>query len=155
MKKNKRTYILLVAVLIIWGFLGYRILGAINPSEKPAVKQDLVGRPYQIALKKRDTFSVHADYRDPFLGTWPDGKKKTLRKKALAAKKETPQRNIVYSGSLAENGSDQRLFFVTIEGNQQIMAKNEVVQGVKLVNGTSESIKVQYGGRMETIALQK
>jgi hypothetical protein len=57
----------------------------------------------------------------------------------------------VYSGSVARTGDSKTLFFVTIDGQQHLMSKNEQADGVKLVTGNGEEIKVRYGGITETI----
>ncbi|UJH68666.1 hypothetical protein [Allomuricauda sp. SCSIO 65647] len=155
MKKNKKTYLLLALVLVIWGVLGFKIVGAINTTEEPIDKVDLTETYVAPTLKKRDTFAITANYRDPFLGTMPKSEKIEKTKKKVVKKAETPQKNIQYAGSVAENGSNKRLFFVSIDGQQHIMAQNETVADVKLIKGNQESIKVRYGTRTETILLQQ
>jgi type II secretory pathway component PulC len=155
MKKNKKTYLLLGAVLVIWGVLGFKIIEAINPSEELIAMVKLPTTNFGVAAKKRDTFSITANYRDPFLGTMPKTKKPKKSKKKVVKKVETPKKNIAYAGSVAENGSNKRLFFISIEGQQHIMSQGETVAEVKLVTGNQENIKVRYGMRSETIAIQQ
>lgn len=140
---------LLALVLFIWGILGFKIVGAINPPKKKVTNMQIPETDFVGTLKKRDTFSIVANYRDPFLGTPPKNEKVKRIKK-----EETPKKNISYAGSVAENGTNKRLFFVSIEGQQHIIGQNETVAGVTLVKGNQESIKVRYGSRTETILLQ-
>ncbi|MAU26785.1 MAG: hypothetical protein CMH48_07690 [Muricauda sp.] len=155
MKKNKKTYLLLAMVLVIWGILGFKIIGAINPSSEPTEIMDFPDPYVATAIKKRDTFSISANYRDPFLGTMPEGEAPKRIAKKQVKKTETPKKNIMYSGSVAENGSNKRLFFVSIDGQQHIMSRNESVEGVKLIRGNKESILVRYGNRTEIIVLNQ
>lgn len=155
MRKNTKTYILLFVVLAIWGFLGFQIIGAFNSDEPefPIVASNETFVPK--TLKKRDTFSITAHYRDPFLGTIP--RSKTVKKKNIkkVTKPEQPKKNITYSGSVAQNNSGKRMYFLTIDGTQHIIAKNETIADVQLLSGTTESVKVRYGNRTETIALSQ
>jgi len=155
MKKNKKTYVLLIAVFSIWGLLGFKIVGALN-TDAPKQELAMVSKKYSInSIKKRDTFSISANYRDPFLGTMPKAKTpKKIRKKSIK-KPEFPKRNISYSGSVGQNGTKARMYFVTIDGQQHIMSNNEIISDVKLVSGNSESIKVRYNGRTETVVLSQ
>jgi hypothetical protein len=153
MKKNKKTYLLLIAVLAIWGLLGFKIFGAIQPNE-PKEELALASEKYNPSiLKKRDTFSITANYRDPFLGTIPKRNTTKRAKKTEAKKSELPKKNIRYSGLVSQNNTKNSIFFVSIDGHQHMMTRNEVIADVKLVSGNSESIKVKYNNRTETIVL--
>lgn len=105
----------------------------------------------QIATTK-DSFSINADYRDPFLGTLPSTKKKMAQR---TIKKEPVQkRNIMYSGLVTESSTGNTLFFISIDGQQHMMSLKEEINGVTLVYGNDKQIKVRYGGQSETISLQ-
>ena len=155
MKKKKKTYLLLIVVLAIWGLLGFKIVGALHTDE-PEQELALVSQKFiPTILKKRDTFSVVANYRDPFLGTMPKSNIPKKVKKKVIKKPELPKKNIRYSGLVSQNNTKNSIFFVSIDGQQHMMTKNEVVADVKLVSGTTESIKVRYHNRTETIALSQ
>ncbi|MCK0160129.1 hypothetical protein [Allomuricauda sp. F6463D] len=151
MSNNIKTYLLLGVVLLVWGIIGFKLIKALSKEpELPMVQQPISALPKSI--KKRDTFELMANYRDPFLGTLPATKKKAVKR---AVKKEpVSKRNIIYSGLVAQTGSGNTMFFVTIEGQQYIMSKSEEINGVRLLNGNGQSIKVRYDGRTETIVLQ-
>lgn len=154
MKKNQKTYLLLTTVLAIWGILGFKVVGALNPSDSP---QELVqlDKPYvPEVFEKQEPFAIAANYRDPFLGTPPKSDTPKVIVKKKVAKPQLPKRNIAYSGSVAQNGTKNRMFFVTIDGQQHIMSKNQEINGVTLVSGNPESIKVKYPGHSETIGLK-
>lgn len=148
MSKSVKTYALLALVLIIWGIIGFKVIGALSPEPQPeiVVKQTLKDFKFE---KERDTFGLIADYRDPFLGTLPPRKKKTTKESVV--KKEVPKKNIVYSGLVSQTGSGNTLYFVSIDGRQYTVSKNEEVDNVRLLRGNEESIKVRYNGITETI----
>ena len=154
MKKNQKTYLLLTVVIGIWGLIAFKILNAANP--EPAKMGPIASNEVFVPkkIKHRDTFSIKADYRDPFLGTIVANKKV---KKKVAPKKKVekaiPQKKISYTGFITDGASKQKIFFVTIEGQQHMMGLNETVQEVKLVRGSKDKITVRCNGKTRTIAL--
>ena len=97
MKKEKKTYLLLAVVLVIWGVLAFQIFKAVNPSEEVVPVFTTTQKTNLIKLEKRDTFSIVANYRDPFLGTLP--KSSIPKKKKRQSKKEVvPEKDIRYTG---------------------------------------------------------
>ncbi|MEX0290066.1 MAG: hypothetical protein AB3N14_13230 [Flavobacteriaceae bacterium] len=154
MKKNKKTYLLFALVVAIWGVLGFKIVKSINPHDQPVEAQPKLVNFSPEVIKERDTFSILANYRDPFLGTLPK-KKRITERNAVTPKPQLPKKEIGYSGFVTERGSGNKIFFVSIEGNQHMMTLKEVVEEVKLIAGDAEKIKVRYGGKTQTISLSQ
>lgn len=150
MSKNVKTYLLLGVVLIIWGFIGFKVFKTISKKPEIPVVQPST-RVRQKTLKKKDTFTLMANYRDPFLGTLPGTKKKAV--KQTVNKKPKVRQAIVYSGLVSQSKSGKTRYFVTIDGKQHIMSINEEINGVTLLNGNSQSIKVRDNDILETIPL--
>ena len=151
MSKNTKTYLLLGIVLLIWGIIGFKVVKAIaKEPEMPVVEPST--RVWQKTVKKKDTFTLLADYRDPFLGTLPVTKKKVVRQ--AIHKKPRVKRNIVYAGLVSQSKSGKSMFFVSIEGRQHMMSERQKIEGVTLVKGNEKSITVHYDGRSETILIQ-
>ena len=142
-------------VVVIWGLLGVKIVGAINPTEKPMETMEMPIPPMTVGTMEKDTFSIVAQYRDPFLGTLPKNQVARPQKPRAIKNAETPQKNIVYSGSVAANGTGKRLYFVSIDGQQHVLSKNGTVGEVRLLAGNQESITVRYGTRTESISLSQ
>ncbi len=153
MKKNQKTYLLLTVVLAIWGILGFKIVKTANPASDQNIQSVISEKFEPTEFKERDTFSIVANYRDPFLGTLPKSKKPKKPKRATQKKDTLPQREILYTGFIAESASGNEIFFLTIDGHQQLMAKNEVFRKVKLLSGDSVKVKVQFDGKTKTIPL--
>lgn len=154
MQRKKRTYLLLLFVAAIWGVLALKVIGAMGPDgERPPapVPPPAIGTE---GTGERDTFAIAANYRDPFLGTLPKGDVPKRAKVRTAKRPTPPKRTISLSGSVAQNGTSNRLYFVTIDGQQHIMSKNDKVDGVTLIWGGSGSIRVSYPGHTETIKLR-
>jgi hypothetical protein len=138
----------LALVSIIWGIIGLKVIGALSPEPQPEIVVKQTSKDFKF-VKEKDTFGLIADYRDPFLGTLPPRKNKKM--KAPAVKKEVPKKNILYSGLVSQTGSGNTLYFISIDGRQYTLSKNEEVDNVRLLGGNEESIKVRYNGITETI----
>lgn len=139
--------------MAIWGILGFKILKTVNPDSDQNTKLVVSEKFKPIQYKERDTFSIVANYRDPFLGTLPKSLKPRKPKRTSQKRDTLPKREILYTGFVAESSSGQEIFFLTIDGHQQLMAKNEVFRKVKLLYGDSEKVRVYYNGKTKTIPL--
>ncbi len=151
MKKKQKTYLLLLAVMAIWGILGFRIIKTISPSGPKSSDLPTTADFKPIKPKERDTFSILADYRDPFLGTLPKLTTKRINKKPKSVNPSLPEKSITYSGLVNDQTSKQMIFFLDIDGQQVMLSKNETRAGVKLVSGNAENIRVRYNGLTKTI----
>lgn len=141
---------MLGAVLMIWGVIAVKVFGVLSPeTEIPVFAENVNFKPKEII--QRDTFSIVADYRDPFLGTVSASKKNTIKK----TKRPVVQfPNINYTGLITGQQNKDNIFFVTIDGTQYLMRKRDENNGVTLVSGTSKNIRVRYKGIAKTIQLQ-
>lgn len=154
MQKNTKTYLLLAVVLLIWGLIGYKIFNWMPDNDEAMVLSTKVDyKPKQI--KERDTFSIVANYRDPFLESAPE--KVIAPKKNLSTqpKAEEPTIDIRYTGFITDGSSHQKIFFVTINGQQKMMKLNDKVADVTLLAGSKETIKVSYQKKQITLVLEK
>jgi len=152
MKKNTKTFLLLAVVLGVWGVIGFKLLNAANPTAPNQILLASNDTFVPAQLKQRDTFSIVANYRDPFLGT-VKAPKKIVKSAPKVQKERPPEKSIQYTGFITDASSKQKIFFVTIEGQQQMMSINDVFSDVKLVHGTKGKIKVRHNGKTRSITL--
>lgn len=139
-------------VLTVWGILGLRIVRTVNPPTGVSRTVDDIGEFRPVAIKRPDSFDIVADYRDPFLGTLP--RSEVPKKKTAVPKKEVlPEKDIRYTGFITENTTGKKIFFLTVDGQQQMLDENGVLNGVTLVSGDAERIKVRYHGKTKSISL--
>lgn len=154
MNKKRNTYILLAAVLVIWGLIGYRVLRTLSPEREPSpdTGQSVTFNPR--AFKKQEAFTVAVHERDPFLGTMMRPKKKPARKPVVQTEippeMEVP---VYYAGMVKDDKSREKIYFVQIDGMQQLMRINDEINGVKLVRGDPKEITVLYNGKRKTIPI--
>lgn len=140
---------LLGLVLLIWGVIGFKVLDKLSSEPQNVVMvQDMEFTTKKVALK--DTFSIIAAYRDPFLGILSNSSKKPRTKK----KPEVQFPNIVYTGLITDQKTKKHIFFVTISGRQYLMQKGNINDGIILVYGNPEYIKLRYMDILKTVPLQ-
>lgn len=144
---------LLGFVVLVWGSIGFKLLNVFSPDTGTAV---VVEKTIQFTPKNpapKDTFSILAAYRDPFLGTVS-----TLPKKKQPPQKPKPKPvvfpTIRYTGSIANPYTKSPVFFVTIAGNAYLMKKGDKNDGITLVRGTDTTLSIRYKGTLKTIPLQ-
>jgi hypothetical protein len=159
--KSKGAYILFPVVLVIWGFIAYRFVGFL--------KQDNVAvsatKTEEISIKPenfvQDTFSIVADYRDPFLGV--------LKKEPLAiivpkpvvlspkpvVKQNVPWPLISYHGSIKNTGSGKVYAMVKINNKLKNLSVDDELDGIRIVEINRESIVVMLNNEKRIFTRNK
>jgi hypothetical protein len=161
MKNKKLTYFLVVAVLVVWGLIIYRIVGAIDTGDDttgfmPALTKK---EPFNDYTLPKDTSKLSLNYRDPFgLIQFKDTVKlvsheRTVRNVSIA----TPPMNwgfIRYAGYIRNPGSKELIALVQINGKSANMRVGDVVDQVKLIKNMQDSVKVLFNGKTKFITIQ-
>ncbi|MBV7269070.1 hypothetical protein [Winogradskyella luteola] len=152
MKNKTKTYLLLFAVLSIWGTVAYKILNGLNPEQPQTTMQD-----FDMAFNPKeqtaiDTFSITTVKRDPFLGTLStkaQTPKQTKNVKTVTSNVVMPI--ITYGGLIQKQNSKTKVFVVNINNKQFLLKQGETVNDVKLVSGNKKSIVIRFNGKNQTI----
>ena len=156
MKKKSKTYILLVVVLGIWGAIAYQFFAKFNTDDSPmvATNSNVNFTPKQTIEK--DTFSIHTEHRDPFLGK-PYQQKKTTKVKRTSVSKKDPivLPPITYKGVISKQQSAQNIYIIEVSGTQQLFKVGKTIQEVKLLKGNKKSITISFKGQRKTISVSK
>lgn len=155
LNSKTKTYILLAAVLGIWGSIAYKIISGINTDISITNNDNKLVNFSPKIITKVDTFTVQQVDRDPFLGTLT--KKKEIKKdtrKAILKKEELPLPQIVFRGMIKEQQSSNQIFVVDINGNQYLLKKGQEINGIKLLKGNASSITISFDNRTHTISAQ-
>lgn len=153
MKKQQKTYALLIAVLVIWGLIGYQIYIRFTPSTPSIVTSDIQIRYKREHYVQQTNYELHTIYRDPFLGSFP--KKKKVVKKKSVPKKPKPAvvfPEITYNGIIEGNGS--KSYILTVNRRQEILKLNEEFLGITLLKASKSEIKVKFKNELKTIVKQ-
>ena len=150
MKNKHKTYVLIAAVLVIWGVIAYKISSGLHQNESPLIdtvkNQPFVPRsPIEM-----DTFSIQNIDRDPFLGTFSKPPKKT-KKPVFVPPQPKSLKQIRYSGIVQKTHGKTPVFVVTINNRQYVLKKGQTVDSVTLVSGNANKIVVRYNRQLRTI----
>jgi hypothetical protein len=155
LKNKTKTYLLIVAVVAIWGAVGYQIISGVNTDNNLPQDND-----FNLSFKPKTeletkTFAIEVQERDPFLGTLRAQKVKTTVKKSNykpKPKKEMPQ--VTYTGIIKRENGKNPVFIVNILNKQYRLKKGQVADSIKLVKGDAKSIVVRYKSETKTIKRQ-
>lgn len=156
-QKKKTIYILMPIVILVWGFVFYQLYGYFfstpsyaNTEEKTIINIDEI---------KKDTFSIVANYRDPFLS---QKKIQTVNHTVASktnrptTKKNTPLTvlkwpSIQYKGMIKNNNSERRVAIVNIDGKERIVKEGTTLNELKVVKIEKETITVSFQDEQKTI----
>ena len=157
MKNKKNIYILLPAVLIVWGILIFKLISGLNPTTPTSQNSQQVGQFTPKQLTQAETFTIQADYRDPFLGTFEKKKQRAVKRNTQPSAKieTTPFPSIEYKGIVSPKGKNEKVFLVRINGTQHLFKRNNKFNDVKLLKGNAQEITLQFQKQVQTFQLEK
>jgi len=156
-QKKKTIYILMPIVILVWGFVFYQLYGYFfstpsyaNTEEKTIINIDEI---------KKDTFSIVANYRDPFLS---QKKIQTVNHTVASktnrptTKKNTPLTvlkwpSIQYKGMIKNNNSERRVAIVNIDDKERIVKEGTTLNELKVVKIEKETITVSFQDEQKKI----
>jgi len=140
----------------------YRIFSGFNDDGNSVVDNDFLPA-LTINPSKIDSFSIVADYRDPFLGNM---KFQTLAK-PIEKKEEIPPKTIpfhevlkkdkdiwpaiVYGGVIKNQSSNKEIALIKINNGEKLMVVGDIAEEVELLSVYKDSIGVIYGGEQKYV----
>jgi len=143
---------LLIAVLVVWGVIGYKFISGLNPSLPKTIEKDFNVSFTPKTKIKMDTFSIKNLERDPFLGKLYSAKKNVPLAKMKPRKVVTQnQPRITYGGAIKKQSSSDRVFVININENQYLLKQGQSVDSVKLIKGNAKEVIVRYNNMSQTI----
>jgi len=148
--------LLLVAVLGLWGTIGYQVISALDPKESAIVAEN-ISVDFSPEKTKVDTFSITQTERDPFLGKLTRNTAKTKKAQNRNARKpdlENPWPQIQYQGMVKKQGAASEIFIVTINQQQYLLKRNQELESIKLLKGNSKEILVRFNKETKTFTVQ-
>lgn len=143
MKNKKKTYSLLIMVICIWSYVGFRIIRTVKPKALVTNSDNTQIMFKPKAIKEKDTFSIQPVDRDPFLGTILVKEKKVIPKAKHTNINWMP---ITYHGVINKHNNKTPVYIISIGDQQYFMKPFQVINGVKLINANSKEILVTYKG---------
>lgn len=152
MQKKSTTYFLVVILIFVWGIIAYKIFS--GTLEKNTTVTNTAKYKTFNFKHKQDTFSIVANYRDPFLGILP--KRKNFKNKRF----HVPQRDpiiwpdITYNGALFPKKAEAS-FLIDINSKGYLLKRNQSRENVELIKGNKNYIIVKYKGEIKKIEKQR
>lgn len=158
MNNRSKTYLLIVAVLIVWGLIAYKIFQHLKPSsdENLTVKTEKKRNP------KTDSnldYKMHSGYRDPFFGTLKKPERQEIKngqeKRNISPKKTDlnpiPSVSVLYRGLVNPLANKKEcVFIIEINGKTQLLKAGDSSDGCTLISGDNKKVWVLNSGkRME------
>lgn len=158
MKNKKLTYLLVILVLLIWGYIFISIFRTdekVNVKLKEIVVSDTID---QIITEKK--LVLNFDFEDPFLR-----KRKRYRSKVSKAKIPIPRQvgsknilekkpivwpSIKYGGSINLTKG-----LININDRQYILKAKDIVEKLTILAIFEDSITVNYLGESKTVLINK
>src|SRR5690606_22152410 len=153
LNKKSKTYLLIIAVLSIWGTIAYKFFSTYN-TEAPVVDKQNTVMAFKPLTKKTDTFTIQQLQRDPFLGTLKR-KPSTTNKGGIKKPKDTIQvPQMTYLGLLKIQKSNDQIFALNINGEQFLVKKGQTVEKIRIIQADSRKMVVRFLNKTITLPIQ-
>lgn len=146
---------MIVAVLGVWGTIGYKMLNGLSTKDTVVTGNDyeINFSPKKIATN--ETFEISSVDKDPFLGTLTNKQSINIKKKPKKnLKSEINSPIINYLGLIKKQESNNQIFVIKINNYQHLIKKNQEIEGVRLMKGDSKRITVKFNGKNKIIVIE-
>lgn len=162
MKNKKLLYILIPCTLVLWGIIVYKIVRVTSGNNDFESSVSVTIDKESDTKFGKDTFSIKANYRDPFFGNkfstnrvYQESNSNTQQ--TIPAHINKPQQNIpkndiatsnfpnvVYNGIIQNKQTNKSLAIVQINGQSNIMKVGDVFNEVEILKISKDSIEVKF-----------
>ncbi len=158
MKKKNVTYLLLVLVAGIWGYLFYKFFSDLNPEKAVEVNTN----PIQFAKieETKDTvYVLMANYKDPFLGTaFSNSSLSTIKRKLTVPKISKLNIPIIttvsaivwpdvkYLGLISHQANAKHMGIININNKEYTVTEGMIIEEFKILKLTKSNITLVYKG---------
>jgi hypothetical protein len=162
-KKKKLTYLLGIVVIGVWGTILYRVYSSYFSKPKQE-KTTEVSSNTLLTLSPVDTFSIAANYRDPFLGKITSTRKrrtssghasKSSATKSTVKVKSTPPATkwpkLKYGGMIKNQHSGKLVALFSIDAQSYRMKEGEMNKEILLKEIHRDSVVVEFAEVVKTI----
>jgi hypothetical protein len=152
LKKKINTYILVLAVLLVWGVVIYKFFSSTTVLENNRSAGFTNKEVKKIVEDSIQNFEIKTNYRDPFLGVIRV-RSKPRKKKEIIVKKTVRFPKIQYSGIISAGA--KTTYIIKINNAQYFYKLSDTNKEVRLLSGDKEKIEVQYKDEAKTYFFKK
>jgi hypothetical protein len=160
MSKKAKLYLLILINLIAWGYVGFRIYGALQGDDD--ITFETANRSIQKIdeVKKDDSIVLSLNYPDPFLkgGNFTKEHKQNTSSTKNATSVPTvkqsvktstvispPTIDIKYIGLVKNNDKGTQTAMISINGKSYFANQKDVIEGLSFLEITKDFIKIRKG----------
>ena len=147
MKNKKLLYVLIPAVILVWGAIIYKVVMGLGGNEDTSFQKIEMAEIHSTDVLN-DTFSINPSYRDPFSGKQIKKIVTTGQptiKKIVAPPVIANWPSIIYGGIVKNQKSNKQLVLVSINGQSTMLKIGESYNNVELLKVFKDSIEVKFG----------
>jgi hypothetical protein len=156
MNQKPVKYFLIGGVVVVWGLIIYRVIDGLNPDDVPAIK--VVNTMATNYIPPTDTFTLIADYSDPFIPGEDTVEADMTVKTAVAPPPSPPpvvkpppdtykEGTIQYEGMISNPAKKIKLGTIVIKGKEMLVKEKEKVEDYLIEKITAETIVIRYKGK--------
>ena len=145
MKNKKMVYILMPVVLLIWGYIGFKIFN--YGEDEMDVEPIRIDQIITDQEEKQTSKTLALNYADPFLkGIRNTSRKQSNREVSRKPKKVSTPVNwgdITYNGFIKNQKNAKKIALLNVNGKQSLAAKGDRVQQVSVVLIQQDSVLLE------------
>lgn len=172
MGKKAKLYVIILINLLAWGYVGYKVYGALQGDDDPTFSGTLAPIKTIDDVAAEDKHSLSLDYPDPFLkggnfsnvrngGSKPSGggsskpiadkPRNTPLSKPTASVTAAPVLNIKYLGLLKNNDKGTQTAMLNVNDRSVFAKQNDVIEGYTIIEIGKDAIRIKKGKEIITI----
>ena len=162
MTTKKKNIIAVVIVLLIWGYVGLKMMDYFKADGEAYVSSIPQDNMLE-SLFKKDTFNLYLNYEDPFLRSRPKVKKTysstggglSHNRKKLPPKpidKPKPWPEVKFNGLMQSSKSKEPLGLLNVGTRSYLIRTGDFVSGVKVISFTNNEIQLDFNGEIKAFS---
>lgn len=167
MKNKTTTYALLGVVLLIWGYISYKIYSGIKGDDIVIPQTSTISKLKDTTKTVDENYELILNYRDPFLNKLKQTEPllnsiqrpkintvnsgKVVKTKPVVIQEPIHWETIVFKGCIKNPTTNKTIAMVQFENMQHMLAEGSEIKGLKLLKIYRDSIKVTYKNVSKTL----
>lgn len=142
-------------VIAIWAYVFYNIFGNKDKPDNDSLHSANTTRLNNTTQQPVDTFSIKADYRDPFLDKLMTGDQpksvSVVKTSPIKVQPLTAWPQVAYFGIIKNQTGNKQLALLQINGKQSRMQLNQMTGEITLMKITRDSVQIKFGKEMKYV----
>ncbi|MDF2449481.1 MAG: hypothetical protein K0R26_1985 [Bacteroidota bacterium] len=159
MSKKAKTYLLIVIIILSWGYVGYKIYKALQGDDEKDLNLERPEIKKIVEINKKDSVILLLNYPDPFLkgGNFSKINNSGVHSSSPRTEKPVPVikpapvvspqafLDIKYVGLVRNNEKGTSTAMMTINGKSSFVKVNDVMEGYTILEVSPVTVKLKKG----------